>query len=201
MATITNLFTKVDDNKRYRYLMDMLCDAVSFDVTTGKIGTLKLNTFDLENLLANIQLVKASTMSRLAKNLLFNSVPKVMVLTDKHPILNYLLSELSEFNPVELSPFLSTKTKNENLTLFREPASSCRVLVGMTSIMSYVGPIPCHILMMPNILANAEKFKTDGAIIKLVYGSDLAEKSIMESLASKLNILRNIPSYDDEIEN
>lgn len=194
------------------------------DPTTGIIQTNLQNTKqndlgDLTNALIMLQEAKMNSLIRITRQLLsikFNYngqtiTPKLVIFADYYRVIDYLMQNLADFSPVELTGRVSEAQRTRNISAFQEPNDRDRVrlvignpLVGglAISLHDVTGLFPRFMFIMPNYRVNELHQATgrvfrDGtigpAIIRFFYGkSNIRERSILDALARKGETLRDI---------
>lgn len=205
------------DDKTYHKAITRLIHYISFDEETRTTGSIEYNSRLLLDMFGFVQLAKTQALIRVAKETLSKIVvnsentklcPKIILVTDKMDIVKILSDELKEFNPVELTPNLSMRTKNINLAKFQEQNSDCRVLIAITNLVHHrlnltdnTGLFPRSMFIMPNFLLKHQNLRFKGVTVRFFYNiSDIYEKQIIEAISSKANCLSRLNIYQDEYE-
>lgn len=172
---------------------------------------------DITNALIMLQEAKMNPMIRVARYLLslrftYNGniiTPKLILFADYHRVIDYLMANLAEYNPVELTGEVSEAQQTRNINAFQEPNDRVRLVVGnpivgglAISLNDTTGLFPRIMFIMPNYRVNELHQATgrifrDGtigpAIIRFFYGkSNIREDSILDALARKGETLKDV---------
>lgn len=164
-----------------------------------------------------IQRAKMNAMIRVARQILSlkftyqGSVitPKLILFADYYQVIDYLLQNLREYNPVELTGRISEDQRNANIAAFQQPNDQTRLLIGnpvvgglSVNLHDTTGLFPRFMFVMPghrvNELVQASgrifRFKTKGvAIVRFFYGkSNMRESSVLDIMARKGETLEEV---------
>ena len=152
--------------------------------------------------------------------------PKLILFADYYEVIDYLMRELSEFNPVEYTGRVSEDKGNLNKGLFQELSARCRLLIGnplvggiMVNLHDTAGYFPRMMYIMPNYKAMdshqaAHRVYRDGTVgpagVRFFYGlSGAKENSILSAVSRKGEVMQKVHSeqgskfpneYDTEYE-
>lgn len=166
-----------------------------------------------------LQKAKYRTMIRVAKKTLETPMyddkgnkltPKVILYVDYMHIVDALIRELKDYNPVELTGRVKEDDRRARVQLFNAPNSNCRVLVanpvvgGMSiNLHDTTGLYPRYMYIMPGFLVN-ELHQATGRIYRVGYkgkaivrffyikGYDGRETRIMDAMARKGAVLGSV---------
>lgn len=176
------------------------------------------------NALIMLQEAKMNAMIRVTRYLLSLRLthegniitPKIVLFADYHRVIDYMIQNLAEYNPVELTGNISEVQRTRNINVFQEPNDQVRLIIGnplvgglSVSLHDITGLFPRIMFVMPNYQVNELQQATgrifrDGlkgaAIIRFFYGkSNLTESSILDALAKGGETLKHVHSEQQTI--
>lgn len=215
-------FLDPEDEDEYRNAVSDLASATRYNPYTGMVFTTKENMGAITTALVRIQKAKVSAMIRVVREKMnepmFDAngnqlIPKFILFADYYDdVINRLLEELAEFNPLELTGRLSEDERNRNISLFQEPNANYRLLIGnplvgglSVNLHDTTGRFPRFMYIMPSYRIN-ELHQATGRIarlglvgkatIRFFYGltreRDTRERSILNAMARKGAVLKRV---------
>jgi len=176
------------------------------------------------------QKAKMVDMARIARQELMtnidNKISKVILFADYNEVIDYLLNELREFKPLELTGRINKNILENNKNLFQQQDGEYRLLIGNYSVgcithnlHDVTGKFPRTMYIMPNFKIN-ELHQSTGRIyrtgtiglakIRFFYGlSGDLERKILTCLSRKGQVMKEIlkeqhdngVKFPDEYEN
>lgn len=210
------------DDIDYQRGISQLAEAVRYNPEREMAFQTKDSMGSVTLALIAIQTAKMRCMLRLARKELAKTpvnengerlYPKVILYADYYEVIDFLLQELQEFAPLELTGRLSESVRNTNISLFQEKNSNHRVMIanplagGMAvSLHDTDGHYPRIMFIMPGYRINEIHQATgrtfrDGvigtAVIRFVYGisaSSLREDRILTAMARKGETMKKMHS-------
>lgn len=212
------------DETEYLMAEKELSEILEWNVHTNEISYSKDNMGSLINAMVRLQKAKTTTMIRVAKEILNKNTtdsngnpvtPKVILFADYYIVIDRIMNEMAEFNPIELTGRLSEGKRNENVSLFQESNSKHRLLVGnplvgglSVDLHDTTGKYPRTMIIMPNYRIN-ELHQATGRIfrsgtvgvakIRFFYGvSGTCESSILSALARKGKVMKTLLKEQSE---
>lgn len=183
-----------EDEEEYVAAVTTLASRLNFNMTDQTID--RSDIFGLTPALRNMQKAKCQIMiNRVKKRLnspMYNEagellIPKYVLYADYYEVLDRLLTELDEFNPVELSGRVSEEDRTSNIAAFQEDNDRVRLLIGnpataaiSISLNDKTGKFPRFMDCMPNFRADqchqatrrCKRVGTVGLVtVRFIYGN------------------------------
>lgn len=215
-----------EDDLKYQAAISQLSEAVRYNPETGSVVQ-KGNMGAITKALICGQEAKMRTMVRLARETLLakptvnekgeNLYPKITLYADYYPVIDFLLGELKEFKPLELTGRVKEKVRNANISKFQEANSNYRLLIAnplvgglSVNLHDTDGHFPRTTYMMPGYKINELHQATgrtfrDGiegdAKIRFLYGlsaSSIRENSILNALSRKGEVMQKVHSEQSD---
>jgi len=216
---IKNGFYRLDDEdlQLYRKGMNALATTLRWNDDREEIQG-KMHMGEITKALVTIQKAKAGAMIRVAKQFLRERMrdqagrvltPKVILYSDYYDVIDRLLTELKEYNPLELTGRVTEDKRNKNIDLFQAGNDEYRLLIGNPvvggvgiNLHDTTGLFPRIMLIMPGYRGN-ELQQTTGRTYRLgangmvktrfFYGlADSREMSIMDALYRKGQVMKDL---------
>jgi len=207
-----------EDEREYRAAISDLAGAVRYNSRTESVVMTKENMGSVTTALMRIQRAKKRGLVRIVRE--SSNTPKwgpsgeqlttkFILFSDYYEVIEYLLEELKEYNPVALTGNLTEKKFNENMAMFQEPSSRCRVIIGnplvgglAVNLHDITGLFPREMYIMPNYRVTdthqaAYRVYRDGTVglskVRMFYGlSGAKENSILSAVAKKGEVLQKV---------
>jgi hypothetical protein len=235
---INRLTLALCNRSRRKELKDMLKlvkdsdDPENAILQTNLENTKKDDLGDITNALIMLQEAKMNAMIRVARYLLSINfthngnvvTPKLILFADYYRVIDYLMQNLADFNPVELTGRVSEVQQTRNISAFQEPNNQTRLIIGnplvgglSISLHDVTGLFPRMMFIFPNYRINelhqaSGRIFRDGSkgvsIIRFFYGkSNMQEESILNALVKKGEVLQIVHSeqvgvkFSNEYEN
>lgn len=225
-----------EDEREYRAAINDLAGAVQYNARSDTVVMTKENMGSVTLALKRIQHAKKRGMARVAREILNTPqydaqgnqlCPKVILFANYYEVIDYLLEELSEFNPVELTGRMTSERKrNANVAAFQAPTSECRILIGNPlvgglgiNLHDTTGYFPREEYIMPDYRVMdthqaAYRVYRDGVVgtakVRMFYGlSGAKETSVLSAIARKGEVMQRVHreqgakfpnEYEDEYE-
>ena len=177
----------------------------------------KANMGDLVAAITHSQRAKMRAMVRVAKHILSLSfslenqviTPKVILMADYYEIIDFLLTELAEYRPVEYTGRINEANRVRNNDAFQQPNNTTRLLIGnpkvggiSINLHDVTGLFPRFMFIMPDNNAislhqasgRVSRRGTVGVgIVRFFYGkSDFPENKLLNALRNKGEVLETI---------
>jgi hypothetical protein len=215
-----------EDDIDYQRGICQLADAVRYDPYRELVFQTKDSMGAVTLALITIQTAKMRCIARLSREELAKEpvnesaerlFPKVILYADYYEVIDFLLQELQQYNPLELTGRLSEGVRNTNISLFQEHNSSYRLMIAnplvggvAVSLHDTDGHFPRIMYIMPGYRINEIHQATgrifrDGLIgtakIRFVYGlssSSLKETNILTAMARKGETMKRVHHEQSE---
>lgn len=216
-----------EDDVEYRQAVSSLAAAVRYNQRDQSVMITAESMGAVTSALVRLQNAKKRAAVRVIRERL-QALPNVKVLfaADYYDVIDYLLQELRDYSPVELTGRLSEAVRSRNIDRFNEQNLNCRLMimnpkVGGLSVDLHdpTGQFPREAYAMPGYSINdlhqwTGRFYRDGVKgyvkIRFFYGlSGARENSILAAIARKGAVMHRVhieqgtifpDEYDDEYE-
>jgi hypothetical protein len=225
-----------DEEQEYRLAIHDLANATRYNPRTDTVITTKENMGTVTKALMRLQQTKIPAMIRVVREKIATPMfdangnrltPKFILFADYYEgVIDRLMEELAEFDPVELTGRLPEYRRNENISRFQEPNANCRLLIGnplvgglAVNLHDTTGLFPRFMYIMPGYRIN-ELHQATGRIarlgligkatIRFFYGlCGVRENNILNALARKGETMQKVHleqgakfpnEYENEVE-
>lgn len=176
----------------------------------GEVVEVGTHPVGLTPIMIELQEAKMRAMARVGRErLMENEKNKVILFADYYVVVDYLMNELAEYHPVELTGRVEEGRRAENVRLFQEESERVRLLIGnpkvgglSVSLHDITGEYPRFMYIMPGYNVNdlhqatGRVFRegTKGvATIRFFYGpGEFREERILSTIMRKGMVLREI---------
>lgn len=205
-----------EDEEKYKVALVNLARAVKYNPHTETVIRDQKSMGAVTNALRSIQEAKMKAMVRKALEALNKEMynengqrltPKVALFADYYSVIDFLLKQLAQYNPVEVTGRLDEYTRNYNIELFQQHNANVCLLIGnplacgiSINLHDTSGLFPRIVYIMPGYRINdlhqtTGRFDRDGLIgiayIRFFYGlSGSRETSILSAELNKGKILQ-----------
>ena len=210
--------------EEYTMAIQSLSKSTRYDPETRSVKRTQDNMGAITKALMRIQRSKASTMIRVAKEYLTKDlvdsngdkvISKIILFADYYEVIEYLLKELEEYNPVELTGRIVEDKRWTSIDAFQQQDSYTRVLIGnpLTGGLSVdlhdtTGKYPRYMFIMPGYRINELHQATgrtyrDGTVgtayMRFFYGlTGIRENNILSALSRKGEVMQHVHKEQSE---